>query len=264
VPTVAAARRIHQADILDLLAMIRPASMSRGEKVRVGNACDGGYVVPMQALECDVVLSIGVGSDVSFDLQLAERGAQVLQFDHTVAKVPSSHSNFRFHALGWGPKTEGSYLGFNEIVARLPAAKAHRLLLKFDIEGAEYDALDALSDHDLSRFGVIVCELHNLSQLPNPVFFDKVHRALTKLTLHHVPVHVHPNNYGAVVLLEGIPLPDVVEISFLRRDQDLFPGFSSDPIPGPLDRPNNPYLPDLNLTAFALTAASPVLNRKRL
>jgi hypothetical protein len=45
-------------------------------------------------------------------------------------------------------------------------------------------------------------------------------------------------------------MPKVLELSFLRRDLDGFPGLADDPIPGPLDRPNHPYMADLCLNAF--------------
>ena len=84
--------------------------MSGMSKTRIGDNTDGGYVLPAIALDCDGVLSIGVGMNVSFDLQLAERGAQVLQFDHTVERSPTAHANFHFHELGWGSSSTGDYL----------------------------------------------------------------------------------------------------------------------------------------------------------
>jgi hypothetical protein len=220
-------------------------------------------VVPDAALECDAVLSIGVGTDVSFDRHLAERGARVLQFDHTVNELPATHPNFSFHQKGWGPITAGDLLDFKTIAAKLEPIAAQRALLKFDVEGAEYDALDAVHEDSLKPFAVIVCELHNLSRLVDAAFFDQMHRVLAKLTLYHAVVHLHPNNYAPVVLVEGVPLPDVLEVSFLRRDLDVFPGLSSEPIPGPLDRPNHPLLPDLCMTAFAAVSPAPVAGSAR-
>jgi hypothetical protein len=83
-------------------------------------------------------------------------------------------------------------------------------------------------------------------RLGNPDFFDKVKRILDSLTLHHVPVHLHGNNYAGVAVVENVPIPRVLEISFLRRDLDI-PGFSTEPIPGLLDRPNHPFVPDICL-----------------
>jgi glycosyltransferase involved in cell wall biosynthesis len=246
----AAARGIGQAGILGLIKMMRPWSMSGMSKTRIGDNTDGGYVLPAIALDCDGVLSIGVGMDVSFDLQLAERGAQVLQFDHTVERSPVAHANFHFHKLGWGSNSAGDYLGFADICAKLDALDIKRPLFKFDIEGGEYDIFDTLDPKLLEPFEVIACEIHDLSKLTDPVFFAKVRRMFEKLTAHHVPVHLHANNFADVMLVQGVPIPDVLELSFLRRDLGSFPHLSTDPIPGGLDRPNHPYRPDICMNPF--------------
>jgi glycosyltransferase involved in cell wall biosynthesis len=247
-------RRVQQRDLLDVLSVIAPLEMQNGKKVRLGGPQDGGYVVPDAALTCDAVLSIGVGGDVSFDLALADHGARVLQFDHTVAQSPTPHGNFTFHRLGWGAKSSGNFLALADMRRRLGDRGAKRTMLKFDIEGAEYPIFEALSADDLADFAVIVCELHNLARLSDPEAFDTFHRCVTKLTQHHAPVHLHPNNYGPMVLVEGIAIPDVIEVSLLRRDLDVFPSPSREPIPGPFDRPNHPNQPDLVLTAFSAFA----------
>jgi hypothetical protein len=249
-PVTVRTGRVTQQEVLELIAMVRPRALSRTHKVRIGNNYDGGYVLPAIALDCDAVLSIGVGSDVSFDIDLAERGARVLQFDNTVEQSPVSHRNFTFYKLGWGIRSEGDLLGFDDIHAKLAALGTRQPLLKFDIEGAEYEVLETTEPRHLAEFAVIACEIHDLGRLTDPVFFDRVRRCFKKLTLHHAPVHLHANNYRGVVLVEGVPIPDVLEISFLRRDLDDLTALSPEPIPGPLDRPNHPFVPDICMNAF--------------
>ena len=239
-----------QADILALLKLLRPQAHAGG-KIRLGAACDGGYVVPDAALACDAVLSIGVGSDVSFDLALAERGLPVFQYDHTVAEPPQPHALFRFSRLGWGPAAEGDFVSLGDMAARLRDAGSVRPLLKFDIEGGEYANLAAIDPELLAMFPVVACELHGLSGLADPAFHASVRVAVARLTRHHAPVHLHANNYGIMALVGGVPVPDVVELSLLRHDLGVLQHPATDPIPGPLDRPNHPQHPDLCLTPFA-------------
>jgi glycosyltransferase involved in cell wall biosynthesis len=242
--------RVTQRDILDLVGMLRPRAMAHMGKIRIGNAYDGGYVLPANALDCDGVLSIGIGTDVSFDLALAERGARVLQLDHTVAASPVAHAHFRFLRRGWGCVRNATFLDFPDILAEYAPIGARRSLLKFDIEGAEYEVIETAAAADLANFEVIACELHDLRRLAEPEFYDRVHRTLARLTEGHVPVHLHANNYRGVAVVEGVPIPDVIELSLLRCDLDRFPSLASDPIPGPLDRPNHPLLPDICMNAF--------------
>ena len=75
-------------------------------------------------------------------------------------------------------------------------------------------------------------------------------RVLQKLGRTHRVVHLHANNAGGMVLLGGIPMPVLLELTFMRHDAARFHGHSTEPIPGPLDRPNLPQLPDLHLRAF--------------
>jgi glycosyltransferase involved in cell wall biosynthesis len=251
-PAVAAPlnRPVQQCEVLSLLDMIRPLAMANGTKVRVGNVYDGGYVVPNRALGCDAVLSIGVGHDVSFDLALAHRGAMVVQFDHTVEASPSAHANFRFHKRGWGAETKGDLLSFADMRSAFDAVPARRPMLKFDVEGAEYDALAAMTHDDLIEFEVITCELHDFARLGERDMLERIRNALEKLTRHHAPVHLHANNCGGLTLVAGVPVPGVLELTLLRRDLDQFPGASDEPMPGALDRPNNPSVSDICLRAF--------------
>jgi Methyltransferase FkbM domain len=239
-----------QSQVLDLLKLIRPWTLRNNQKVRIGNAYDGGYVLPQVIADCDAVVSIGVGHDVSFDLALAERGAAVLQYDHTVPGPPQQHANFRFHKLGWGRQTEGPFVSFTDIHAEMLALGAHHPMLKFDIEGAEYDVLETTSADDLAAYEIIACEFHDFDKLGDPVFFAQVLAAFEKLATNHVPVHLHANNYQSLVLVQNVPIPKVLEVAYLRRDLDSFLGLSNEPIPGPLDRPNHPGLPDICMNPF--------------
>jgi glycosyltransferase involved in cell wall biosynthesis len=246
---------VSQRQVLDLLGLLQPRAMPGFGKVRVGGNHDGGYVVPSLALDSDVVVSIGVGSDVSFDLELAERGARVVQFDHTVTGPPVAHAGFEFHRLGWGAAAAQDLIDFEMILRMSRIAEARRPLLKFDIEGAEYDVLAALDADRLRPFQLVVCELHGLAGIGVAAMRDRVRQSMAKLLCHHVPVHLHVNNYGAMAMVAGVPVPDVVELTLLRRDLDDCEAFSTDPIPGELDRPNHPFAEDICLTAMARRAA---------
>lgn len=239
-----------QSDIRTLLTTIRPRRMARLHKTRIGNNYDGGYVLPAIAEESDIVVSVGVGHDVSFDYAMAQRGAIVLQFDHTVELPPTQHENFRFHKKGLAAERATDLVTFNDILDLLKDYPCRAPLLKFDIEGSEYDAFAATDPAAFAIFQVIVCEIHDLDRLEEPAFFRRAAAFFGKFTMDHMSVHIHANNYGGVGLVHGVPMPKVLELSFLRRDLDDCAGFADEPIPGPLDRPNHPYLADLCLNAF--------------
>ena len=238
-------------EMREIVELVRPWQMATVPKVRVGNANDGGYVMAAVALEADALLSIGIGWDVSFDLELAERGARVLQFDHTLdpGYLPGGveHPNFDLQRLGWGPRSEGDLLSLADMIERMDDPAPSRPCLSFDVEGAEYEAITTVTVDQLARFETIACELHDWHRLGEPEFNRSVRALLAKLAAGHAPVHVHANNNRGAVTVAGVTLPEVLEVTYLRRDLDEFPAVSTDPMPGPLDNPNNPYLPDLEI-----------------
>lgn len=237
-----------QHHILHLLRSLRPQTASI-PKTRVGAPCDGGYVLNDDLAGLDGVISLGIGGEVSFDLTLAYRGIAVYQYDPTVDGPPVGHSNFIFHKLGWAKKDGETMRSLATILTENGLETSGDLLLKFDVEDAEWDALDGVDPDLLNQFRIIVGELHWLDRLREEPFFETASRALALLTRNHVVTHLHANNTQGVVMVEGIPVPQVIEITLLRRDRATFER-SNEPIPSLLDRPNNQGSPDIVLTAF--------------
>ena len=234
--------------ILTLMRSIYPRKMKTIEKIRIGANHDGGYVVPESILKCDSLLSIGVGEYVSFDMELATNSIKVYQFDHTVGSSPLSHPNFTFKKKGWGKYTGGDFLCFKDILLQFQTLSPKRPILQFDIEGGEYQVLSILDSDLLIPFEIIVCEIHWLDQLVETDFFNNFSEAIKKLTINHTPVHLHANNGAGTSLIEGISIPRVLELSFLRNDLETFDGFSEEPIPCSLDYPNDVFAKDIIVT----------------
>ena len=70
------------------------------EKRRYGRDWDGGYVILPSIETTEVVYSLGISDDVSFDTIVADFGAQIYQYDHTAEGPPVDHQNFHFHKIG--------------------------------------------------------------------------------------------------------------------------------------------------------------------
>jgi hypothetical protein len=239
-----------QNEIIEVLNLLRPYSMATDHKVRIGGDADGGYVMPSMALKSTAVVSIGIGDQVSFDAELADRGATVLQYDHTIPGAPREHRNFRFHKQGWGPKDEGPLLSLGTMMRGIDWEEARVPILKFDTEGAEWASLTAASSAELAKFAVIAGEFHGFHNLVNRAMHDVIRAVLEKIRCTHLPVHLHANNATGIRLVLGVPVPPLLEITFVRRDLAVFAGHSNEPIPGPLDRPNMADRPDICLRPF--------------
>ena len=101
----------------------------------------------------------------------------------------------------------------------------------------------------LAKFRVIVGEFHGLETLTEPDRFQLICQAFERLTANHVVTHVHPNNNGGIELVEGIVVPRILEITFLRRDRAKFIA-DHQPIPTPLDYANVAWKREIVMTPF--------------
>lgn len=118
------------------------------------------------------------------------------------------------------------------------------IVLKVDIEGGEYDLLPDLlrESQDVS---LLVIEFHDCGTRWREFEF-----AIEQLKVLFAVVHVHGNNY--IPLIPGTDVPDVLEITLLKRDlfteADVFSSHTTEyPIRG-LDFPNDASKVDYPLT----------------
>lgn len=242
-----------QDEVMGILDCIRPRAMAAHRKMRCGDARDGGYVVP--DLPYDAAASIGIGESgadrcsVSFDIALAQRGIPVWQFDHTIKEQPATHERFHFHRKGWGARSAGDLLSLADIRRMLPGG-ATLPLLKFDAEGIEWAALDSAETADIEAWAAITGEFHGLARLADPVFRYVCGRVFRAMLRTHAPIHLHANNVGLLAFVAGIVIPDLLEVTWVRRDIDPCPDRDTGPMPGMLDAPNDPGKPDIVLRAW--------------
>jgi len=245
-----------QRRVYDILRLLLPHDMLGVGKRRIGGDGDGGYVLADILTPDQPILSLGVGPDVSFDLELAQLGHKIVMFDHTVDKLPDTHPNFTWHKLGIAAAAseDGQLRSLEELMALLPQTGGDPVL-KIDVEGAEWESLAAASPATLRRFAQISIELHTMLALENPEFSNLVHRMLSRLAADFVPVHVHGNNYGITGIIGGFACPDTLELTYVRRD--LITAIASTTwYPSEFDKPNNPERPDHLLWHFPFAPGS--------
>lgn len=183
---------------------------------RIGVQGDGGYVIPETSFLPDFVISPGIGTLTSFERYFAEIGVPCLMIDGTIAKLPENHSNFIFLQKNIGLKSNDATISLSEISDTYQYCNA---ILQMDIEGGEYDALKTLDNADLSRFCIIVIELHGLSRILDlDSGMKELESLLIQLNTEHVCVHAHTNNIGGSFNYLCYTIPNIVELTFVRRE----------------------------------------------
>jgi hypothetical protein len=118
-----------------------------------------------------------------------------------------------------------------------------------DIEGDEWAILDQLNEENLLQFKQIICEFHGFGEAMSEAWRQRAHRVLEKLHRTHQVIHLHGNNFAPMFIIGFVPLPDVLEVSFVRRSDYSFAP-STEVFPTELDAPNNPGAVDIFLGAF--------------
>jgi hypothetical protein len=240
---------------------LAPADIEGGQFVRIGRDYDGGYIMldGFGSQTTDAAFAFGVGRDASWEAQVADRGIDVYMFDHTVEQPPMRHQRCHFVPLGvTGTKRSERLRTLERLVSDHGMSESKRLMLKMDIEGAEWDVLEQASSSTLDQFTQIVIEFHRLVRaVYRERELERVIRVLRKLNITHQCVHVHGNTNvpRPPVWLGNLVLPDALEVTYVcRRDFTGRMRPNTRYFPTALDQPSHPGRPDLHLGTFGGSA----------
>jgi hypothetical protein len=246
------ARLADTEEVMALIRALRPVTVPAG-LVRLGPPRDGGYLVPDDLEGLQTCFSPGVEQQSGFERDCAERGMQVHLADLSVAGPAEAHERFHFTRKHIGVLTTEDSMTLDDWVKRSCGDTQGDLLLQIDIEGSEYEVFLGASDALMKRFRIIVAEFHSMDQLWNAPFFNLASRAFSKILQTHGCVHLHPNNHSGSITREGVTIPEVMEMTFLRHDRIKGSEFVES-LPHPLDRSNRDHA-DLVLSRHWLGGA---------
>lgn len=231
-PVVATPR----SDVAALIRRLHPRQ-SDAELIRLGPAADGGYLVPDDLRGIEACFSPGVGDIVGFERACAARGMLVFMADGSVDAPITEDPACSFLRKFVGAVNSADSITMDEWVRSVLPGTRTDLLLQIDIEGSEYETFLGISDGLMRRFRIITGEFHFLDHLWNRPYFGLVSRAFERILQSHTCVHIHPNNYAAPVVRDGVTIPPVMEFTFVRNDRVKGERFASQ-FPHPLDSDN--------------------------
>ena len=189
--------------------------------VRLGNNRDGGYLMVDDFDVEGIAYSFGIGTNVTWEEDIADHGYDVYMYDHTIGGICGVSEKCHFFRIGLADTViHGDDLTeLDELLSCNGHKESSRMILKIDIEGAEWGFLKMVSHQCLEKFDQIVLELHGLCQLST---LDEKIQCLEKINKGHQVIHVHPNNNGKVIYLEGKAYCDLLEVTYANRNRYEF------------------------------------------
>jgi len=196
----AAARRLREA----ILAELQPVVLKNCTLKRFGSANDGGYLMCENLIEpLDAGYSYGIGSNDDWGCELSRRyHVPVHQYDcFDPARPTCNGGTFVFHneCVGNRRGYTGSHLFDTlENQIRKNGDTGRRLIIKMDIEGAEWDSLLAVPEELLASIPQITIEMHGFDD-------TKIVEVLRKLKRNFYLVNLHFNNWSCTP--KAAPLP---------------------------------------------------------
>ena len=238
-----------------LFDMLRPVALTNCELERFGEANDGGYLMCGNLLAgVSSGYSYGIGGydgwgcDVSAALDLT-----VHQYDCFDTRQPSCfRGETVFHAECVGD-TPGRVDGriFDTIPNHFArnGDSARRVVLKIDVEGAEWDSFLSMPDATLQQIDQMAVEFHWDEDAQFDWVQDEKHlRVVRRLRQFFHVGHIHFNNASCIGDLAPFP-SSAYEVLFVSKRLAVADPSRRAHGLHPLDAPNNPSLPDCQPTA---------------
>ena len=206
---------------------------------------DGSYILTDDLKDITIAYSFGVDGEISFDLKIADEGIDVYMYDPYIYKLRFPNFNI---GLNKNFKNNINYyqnkLHFFKI--GLTDSKSHRfnmktleeilkinghmekknMILKIDIEGAEWKALKEVSEDILKKFKYITVEFH-IPEQPEDYLID----IFKKLSKYHQIIYIRCNNNAGKIIKFGYnKIWKYIEVTYIikegnefERDDSIYP-----------------------------------------
>jgi len=226
-----------------LFQEIQPVALKNCTLKRYGSRNDGGYLM-CENLTANVqsAYSYGIDLEDNWGCQVArEFAVPVHQYDcFTEHRPVCEGGEFRFHDECVGPRQETlEGQPFDTLVNQIHknGDSEKTILLKIDVEGAEWDSLMATPDTVLDHIVQMPMELHGTNEQR---FVDTIR----KLKNTFYVVNLHYNNFACTS--QAAPLGGYAyQVLLVNKRVGVLDSSVTPPAPtSPLDMPDNPRLPE--------------------
>lgn len=227
----------------ELFAELQPMPLANCELARFGEPNDGGYLMCANLLENVVAgYSYGISGYDQWGCDISRaQSVPVHQYDCFDPEQPScAGGDTRFHdeCLGATAVRAGDGQRYDMLEKQL-ADNGHgaaRVVVKMDVEGAEWDALRLASEPVLQRIDQLVVEFHGTGD-------ERYLATLRRLKQFFHVAHLHFNNFSCWDGLDPFP-SSVYEVLLVSQRLGVADPSGTAVRPHRLDAVNNLKAPD--------------------
>jgi hypothetical protein len=230
----------------ELAAELRPVTLSNCDLARIGAPNDGGYLMCANLMAgVESAYSYGIGGEDAWGCAVSRaHKVPVHQYDcFELPSVSCTGAIVRPNAECVGP-TPGVIEGrrFDTVANQIArnGDRGRRLVVKMDVEGAEWDTILATPDEVLGAIDQMPMELHGVEE-------PRVLAVVRKLKTHFHLVAVHFNNMACTA--DAHPLPAIAyQVLWVNKRVGIpGPPAPGSPTPESLMAPDNPKNPDCQI-----------------
>ena len=243
IPFEAGARAQRARDVL--FEELQPVKLLNCELARFGEPNDGGYLVCANLLgEVGAAYSYGIsgydgwGCEVSTRLKVPVH--QYDCFNTTKPSCPGGQPVFHAECIAGAASTDPDGRIFdslqNQIARNGDAGK--RLIVKMDVEGAEWSSILETPDEVLAQIDQFVFEFHGVTRDT-----ERYLKVMDKLKRSFELVHLHFNNHSCVAAAAPFPAW-AYEVTYVNKRLAKVDPAGKVTLPSPLDAPNSLLVPD--------------------
>jgi hypothetical protein len=232
-----------------LFKMLQPVTLANCDLERFGEKNDGGYLMCGNLLgDVEAGYSYGISGYDGWGCEISRaHDVPVHQYDCFNTTRPwCLFGDTIFHEECVGDTTEtvdGRF--FDTVKNQLAKNGDHtdRIVLKIDVEGAEWASLMAMSDDILRQTDQMAVEFHWAeNDAADWVSDERYLRLVSRLRTHFEVAHIHFNNTSCVEDLWPFA-SHAFEVLFVNKRLAVVATPARNAIvPHPLDAPNNPAL----------------------
>ena len=226
-------------------------------KKRIGKDNDGGYVISMLPNSYDLFISSGISNDISFESNFLDLYPDIrcYAFDGTISSLPAQHNRITFFKKNLGYCNSDTLTNLHEYIENYD-----NIFMKIDIEGHEFKIMPTIIKNKLmKKIKQFLIEVHTPADINMfPEYFKGVSdinnndmfNLFNEINNTHTLVHFHANNGSKIQKIDGITLPHVFELTYIRNDFFNKKEKNIESLPTSLDMKNIPENDDYKLEGF--------------